>query len=165
MSTSIFQVANQDLKAYVATTTPMFDDADAVAREAFQVSAAICSLGMNQAANLAAFATYLGWTVEQVSALASKGVVFRNSPRPRCVPAAAGLDKQVEAYALFMVQVTRLACLQFASGDIGSARAASAIAATVTRAAPSATRSWNPQAGRGARAAPSVAYRRCPGSW
>lgn len=137
MSTSIFQVANQDLKAYVATTTPMFDDADAVAREAFQVSAAICSLGMNQAANLAAFATYLGWTVEQVSALASKGVVFRNSPPPTLrTLAAAGLDKQVEAYALFMVQVTRLACLQFASGDIGSARAASAIAATVTRATP-----------------------------
>ena len=90
VSTSIFQVANQDLKAYVATTTPMFDDADAVAREAFQVSAAICSLGMNQAANLAAFATYLGWTVEQVSALASKGSFSATHPANVAYPRGRG---------------------------------------------------------------------------
>ena len=42
----------------------------------------------------------------------------------------------MQAYAQFLVQVSRLACVQFAAGDPKAERTASAIAATVTRFAP-----------------------------
>lgn len=127
----------QDLKQYVASTTPTFDNADAASREAFQAVAAIVWLGTNRDDNLSRFADYLGWTVDEAAALSAKGVGYRTSPPATLrTLVAAGLDEQVEAYALFMVQITRTACLQFAAGDLGAARVASEIAATVTRFAP-----------------------------
>ncbi len=126
-----------DLKGFIAQATVMFDDPEAAAREAFQTAAAIISLGDNARTNVAEFATYLGWTTDQTSALAAQGMVYRTSPPPTLrTLIAAGHRSQVQAYSLFLVQVTRLACLQFAAADSGAARAASAIAATVTRAAP-----------------------------
>lgn len=127
----------QDLKQYVSQASSMFDDPKAVSREAFQCAAAIASMGQNREENLVRLAGYLGWSVPEVSKLASTGAVFRSSPPPELrALIAAQLTQQVEAYALFMVQVTRLACLQFAPGDATAMTAASAIAATITRAAP-----------------------------
>jgi hypothetical protein len=127
----------QDLKQFIAHSTGMFDDPHAAAREAFQTAAAIVSLGDDARTNLKALAGYLGWSPEETSALAVQGTVFRTSPPPMLrALIAAGHRSQVQAYSLFLVQVTRLACLQFAAADAGAARAASAIAATVTRTAP-----------------------------
>lgn len=126
-----------DLKQFIADSTPVFDDPAAVRREAFQACAALLSAGDQSTANLDRLAAYLGWTRAEVAALAEKGRGFRATAPPTLrALAAAGHTKQVEAYALFLVQVTRLACVQFAPGDAGAARAASAIAATVTRTAP-----------------------------
>jgi len=126
-----------DLKRFVSDASAMFDDPDAAAREAFQIAAAIISLGDAAATGLAQFAQYLGWTVPETRALAKQGTVFRTSPPPTLrALIAAGHRSQVQAYSLFLVQITRLACMQFAVADAGAARAASAIAATVTRTAP-----------------------------
>ena len=126
-----------DLKKYVADVSPMFDDAGSVSREAFQCAAAILSLGDTGQNNLQRLAAYLGWTTDEVKALAAQGVVFRSSPPPTLRKlVATGHLEQVEAYALFMVQVTRIAILQFAPGDGGATRAASAVATTITRFAP-----------------------------
>lgn len=126
-----------DLKQFIADSTPVFDDPAAVRREAFQACAALLSAGDQSTANLDRLAAYLGWTRAEVAALAEKGRGFRATAPPTLrALAAAGHTNQVEAYALFLVQVTRLACVQFAPGDAGAARAASAIAATVTRTAP-----------------------------
>lgn len=126
-----------DLKQFIADSTPVFDDPAGVRREAFQACAALLSAGDQSTANLDRLAAYLGWTRAEVAALAEKGRGFRATAPPTLrALAAAGHTKQVEAYALFLVQVTRLACVQFAPGDAGAARAASAIAATVTRTAP-----------------------------
>lgn len=128
---------SQDLKEFVAQATPMFDDPDGASREAFQIAAAIASLGTEAERNLAGLAQYLGWSPQDVKALAQQGVEFRSTPSPmlrRLI--AAGHHEQVEAYALFLVQVTRLACVQFAPSDTESLHAASSIAATVTRRAP-----------------------------
>lgn len=144
---TIGNVAPSDLKRFIGDATAMFDDPDAAAREAFQTAAAIISLGDAAGSNLAEFADYLGWTLDQTQALASKGVVFRTSPPPTLRSLiAAGHDSQVQAYSVFLVQVTRLACLQFAAADAGAARAASAIAATVTRAAPVSNTQLEPAA-------------------
>lgn len=127
----------EDLKQFIATATPMFDDPDGAAREAFQAAAAIVSSGRDKPGNTARFAQYLGWSEQEVAALAEDALPWRSSPPPilRAL-VAAGLEQQVEAYALFLVHVTRIACMQFAPGDAGSADAASAIAATITRFAP-----------------------------
>lgn len=126
-----------DLKQFIADSTPVFDDPAGVRREAFQACAALLSAGDQSTANLDRLAAYLGWTRAEVAALAEKGRGFRATAPPTLrALAAAGHTNQVEAYALFLVQVTRLACVQFAPGDAGAARAASAIAATVTRTAP-----------------------------
>ena len=126
-----------DLKQFVADSTPVFDDPAAVRREAFQASAALLSAGDDAAANLDRFAAYLGWTRAEVAALAEQGRGFRTTAPPTLrALAAAGHAEQVEAYALFLVQVTRLACLQFSPSDAAAGRAASAIAATMTRTAP-----------------------------
>ena len=144
---TIGNVAPSDLKRFIGDATAMFDDPDAAAREAFQTAAAIISLGDEAATNLAEFADYLGWTMEQTRALASKGVVFRTSPPPTLrTLIAAGHHSEVQAYSVFLVQVTRLACLQFAAADAGAARAASAIAATVTRTAPMSNTQLEPTA-------------------
>jgi replication-associated recombination protein RarA len=58
---------------------------------------------------------------------------------------AADLPEQVAAYAQFLVQVTRLACVQFAPGDSQAAGTASAIAATITRYAPVSNTQLEPQ--------------------
>src|SRR5690606_21680952 len=79
---TIGNVAHSDLKRFIGEATAMFDDPDAAAREAFQTAAAIISLGDAAGSNLAEFADYLGWTLDQTQALASKGVVFRTSPPP-----------------------------------------------------------------------------------
>ena len=126
-----------DLKQFVADSTPVFDDPAAVRREAFQACAALLSAGDDAAANLDRFAAYLGWTRAEVTALAERGRGFRTTAPPTLrALAAAGHTEQVEAYALFLVQATRLACLQFAPSDAAAGRAASAIAATLTRTAP-----------------------------
>jgi Holliday junction resolvasome RuvABC ATP-dependent DNA helicase subunit len=126
-----------DLKTYVADVSPMFDNAGAVSREAFQCAAAILSLGDTSRANLQRLAEYLRWSATEVQALAAQGVVFRSSPPPTLrTLVATGHLEQVEAYALFMVQVTRIAIVQFAPGDAGASRAASAMATTITRFAP-----------------------------
>ncbi|HQR78632.1 MAG TPA: AAA family ATPase [Actinomycetota bacterium] len=124
-----------DLKQYIAASAPMFDDPPAVSREAFQACAALLAAG--EPSGLERLAAYLGWRREEVTALAEQGRAFRSTAPPTLrALIAAGHTEQVETYALFMVQVTRLACLQFAAGDAGASRAASAIAATVTRTAP-----------------------------
>lgn len=108
----------------------MFDDPDAAAREAFSAAAVIL-------VGRPAYATYLGWSPAQVAALAANAEPWRSTAPPMLRRlAAAGLDEQVAAYAQFLVQVTRVACVQFAPGDERAARDASAIAATITRFAP-----------------------------
>ncbi len=111
----------------------MFDDAAGASREAFQIAAAILSQG----SDLAKFASYLGWSLSEVETLAKQGLQFRTSPPPilRAL-IAGGHTQQVEAYSLFLVQVTRIACLQFAPRDAAALAAASAMAATITRTAP-----------------------------
>lgn len=119
-----------DLKEYIAAMTPMFDDPDTAAREAFSAAAVIL-------AGRPAFATYLGWSATEVAALATNAAAWRSTAPPMLRRlAAAGLTEQVAAYAQFLVQVTRVACVQFAPGDQTAERNASAIAATVTRFAP-----------------------------
>jgi len=128
---------SQDLKRFVAQGAPMFDDPEAVSREAFQTTAAIVSLGRSRTANMTRLATYLGWSVSEVEALAQQGILFRTTAPPTLrALVAAGHTRQVEAYSLFMVQITRLACLLFAPGDTAAMQAASAVAATITRTAP-----------------------------
>lgn len=127
----------QDLKQYVAEATAMFDDPKAAAREAFQASAGILSLGMSGPDNLARFADYLGWTNAEVAALAATGSAWRTTPPPLLRSlVAAGHSRQVAAYAQYLVQVGRIACVQFAPGDPKVASAASAMAATITRYTP-----------------------------
>jgi AAA+ superfamily predicted ATPase len=136
-----------DLKRFVAEASAMFDDPEAAAREAFQTAAAIIALGDEAATNLTQFADYLGWTADQTRALAGQGTVFRSSAPPTLrALIAAGHRSQVQAYSLFLVQVTRLTCVQFADADAGAARAASAIAATVTRTAPVSNTQLEPAA-------------------
>ena len=128
---------SEDLKQFIATTTPMFDDPPAASKEAFQAVAAILAAGRDKDANIARFAGYLGWTDAEVAALATEAASWGLTPPPMLRSlVAAGLEQQVEAYALFLVHVTRIACLQFAPGDPAAAASASAIAATVTRYAP-----------------------------
>lgn len=128
---------SEDLKQFIAANTPMFDDPSGASREAFQATAAILALGRDKDANLSRFAEYLGWSVPEVAALAADAEAWRSTAPPMLrTLVAAGLDQQVEAYALFMVHVTRIACLQFAPGDLAAAQAASAIAATITRFTP-----------------------------
>lgn len=123
----------QDLKQFVAQGAPMFDDAAGASREAFQTAAAILSQG----SGLPGFASYLGWSRSEVEALAQQGLQFRSSPPPLLrALIAAGHTQQVEAYSLFLVQVTRITCLQFAAQDAAALAAASAMAATITRTAP-----------------------------
>jgi hypothetical protein len=119
-----------DLKEYIAATTPAFDDPQTAAREAFSAAAVILQ-------GKPRFAAYLGWSATDVNALAQSAIGWRTSAPPMLRKlTAAGLTEQVEAYAQFLVQVTRLACVQFAPGDPAAERTASAIAATVTRFAP-----------------------------
>ena len=110
--------------------TPMFDDPDTAAREAFSAAAVI--LG-----DRPAYAKYLGWSPAEVAALATHAASWRTTAPPMLRRlAAAQLSQQVAAYAQFLVQVTRVACVQFAPGDQQAERDASAIAATITRFAP-----------------------------
>lgn len=119
-----------DLKDYIAATTPAFDDPDTAAREAFSLAAVILQ-GNHR------YAAYLGWSANDVNTLAQSAIGWRSSAPPLLRKlAAAGLTEQVQAYAQFLVQVSRLACVQFAAGDPKAERTASAIAATVTRFAP-----------------------------
>ncbi len=119
-----------DLKEYIAATTPAFDDPDMAAREAFSAAAVILQ-------GKPRYAAYLGWSASDVNTLAQSAIGWRTSAPPLLRKlAAAGLTEQVEAYAQFLVQVTRLACVQFAPGDPSAERTASAIATTVTRFAP-----------------------------
>lgn len=128
---------SDDLKAYISAATPMFDEPDAASREAFQATAAILSRAHSATASLAAYAEYLGWSTEQVRALAQPAITWRSSPPPHLrALVAAGLEKQSTAYAVFLVQVTRIACIQFAPRDTAAARAASEIAASITRFTP-----------------------------
>ncbi len=122
-----------DLKTYITRTTPLFDDPAAASREAFQCAAAIVATGPG----LPRLADYLGWSRAETTTLAGPAVPWRSSPSPmlrRLV--AASLTEQVQAYAQFLVQVTRITCVQFAPGDAAAAATASAISATVTRFAP-----------------------------
>lgn len=119
-----------DLKDYIAATTPAFDDPDTAAREAFSLAAVILQGNPR-------YAAYLGWSANDVNTLAQSAIGWRSSAPPLLRKlAAAGLTEQVQAYAQFLVQVSRLACVQFAAGDPKAERTASAIAATVTRFAP-----------------------------
>lgn len=119
-----------DLKDYIAATTPAFDDADAAAREAFSLAAVILQGNPR-------YAAYLGWSANDVNTLAQSAIGWRSSAPPLLRRlAAAGHTEQVQAYAQFLVQVSRLACVQFAAGDPKAERTASSIAATVTRFAP-----------------------------
>lgn len=119
-----------DLKDYIAATTPAFDDPDTAAREAFSLAAVILQGNPR-------YAAYLGWSANDVNTLAQSAIGWRSSAPPLLRKlAAAGLSEQVQAYAQFLVQVSRLACVQFAAGDPKAERTASAIAATVTRFAP-----------------------------
>ncbi|MCU0297688.1 MAG: AAA family ATPase [Candidatus Nanopelagicales bacterium] len=138
---------SDDLKAYISATTPMFDEPDTASREAFQATAAILSRGDQAAHNLAGYATYLGWTAEQVRALAEPASAWRSSPPPLLRKLiAAGMEQQSTAYAVFLVQVTRIACVQFAPRDSGAARAASEIAASITRFTPVSNTALEPPA-------------------
>lgn len=119
-----------DLKDYIAATTPAFDDPDTAAREAFSLAAVILQGNPR-------YAAYLAWSANDVNTLAQSAIGWRSSAPPLLRKlAAAGLTEQVQAYAQFLVQVSRLACVQFAAGDPKAERTASAIAATVTRFAP-----------------------------
>ena len=76
------------------------------------MSAAICSLGMNQAANLAAFATYLGWTVEQVSPSHRRIVFLQLTPANVAYPRGTQVwTNRSRRMHCSWFQVTRLACL------------------------------------------------------
>lgn len=119
-----------NLKEYIAATTPMFDDPDMAAREAFAIAAVV--LSDNQA-----FADYLGWSARELATLSGSAQSWRSTAPPMLRRlAAAGHTQQVTAYAQFLVQVARLACVQFAAADRQAEATASAIAATVTRFAP-----------------------------
>lgn len=127
----------EDLKNFIGTTTGMFDDPEAASREGFQLAAAIAQLGDHRVKNVARLAEYLGWSVAEVQALARPAVIWRSSPPPGLrALVAAGLDQQAEAYALYLVHVTRIACVQFAPDDIAATRAAGSMAATITRFTP-----------------------------
>ncbi len=138
---------NEDLKAYISNATPMFDDAKTASREAFQAAAAILARADRATEPLGAYSTYLGWSVEEVRALAAGASRWRSSPPPLLRKlVAAGLSQQSTAYAVFLVQVTRIACVQFAPGDAGAAKAASEIAASITRFTPVSNTQLEPPA-------------------